>query len=265
MINIPSKRRDQIIEILKSKEYAEIPYLSQKFSVSEMTIRRDIEKLESEGKVNRVYGGVKLVSIRDRNYELSIEERLNSHSKEKQIISIEAAKFINDGDVIAFDASTSALELSRYIKFKKKITVVTNNIKIAGEVSEDPNISTILLGGFVRQWSCSIIGSSMNKYLESIFIDKAFISCKSLNFTEGVTDSLIDEGEAKQSLIERSNQLYVLADHSKINTLSFFKICSSDKIHTIITDSNKPFDQQQQKCIDSFREIGVNVIMAQDM
>lgn len=262
MVLLPTDRREAIVDILKTKDYAEISYLSQKFQVSEMTIRRDIEKLEAENKVSRVYGGVRLKEMGDREFEDPIEERKSTNTKEKQAIAKEAVKFIQDGDVIAFDASTSAYELSRMVKYNKSVTVVTNNINIAVELSDDPEITVILLGGFVRRTSLSLIGSSIPKYLESIYIDKAFISCKALNFEDGVTDSLMDEGEAKQAIIHRSNQLFMLADHSKIDTLAFFKICPASRIDTLITDSFAPFSKGQKACLDLYRENGINVVVA---
>src|SRR5690625_3692609 len=237
MMLLPTTRRERIIDILKTKDYAEISYLSQKFQVSEMTIRRDIERLVKADKVSKVYGGVRLKEFDEREFEDPIEERKSTNTKEKQAIAREALNFIEDGDVIAFDASTTAYELSRVIKFKKNVTVVTNNINIAIELADDSDITVILLGGFLRKTSLTLIGSSIPKYLESIYIDKAFISSKALNYNDGVTDSLMDEGEAKQAIIQRTNQLFFLADHSKINTLAFFKVCPANQIDTLITDS----------------------------
>jgi len=263
MVLFPTERREKIVEILKTKDYAEVGYLSQKFSVSEMTIRRDIEKLETEGHVTRVYGGVRLKRLDEREWENPIDVRKSTNALEKMAIAQEALSFIEDGDVIAFDASTSALEVSRAIKNKRKVTVVTNNINIAIELSEDPEITIILLGGFVRRTSLSLIGSSIPKYLESIYIDKAFISCKALNYYDGVTDSLMDEGEAKQAIIKRSSKLFVLADHTKIDTIAFFKICSADKVNTLITDGFKSFTKEQKTCLDLYQESGVDIVIAQ--
>lgn len=260
---LPTDRREAIVDILKTKDYAEISYLSQKFQVSEMTIRRDIEKLEVENKVSRVYGGVRLKEMSDREFEDPIEERKSTNSEAKQAIAREAMEYIQDGDVIAFDASTSALELSRFIKYKKSVTVVTNNINIAVELSDDPEITVILLGGFVRRTSLSLIGSSIPKYLESIYIDKAFISCKALNYEDGVTDSLMDEGEAKQAIIHRSNQLFLLADHSKIDTLAFFKICPASRIDTLFTNFSNSMTKEQLRCIEVYRENGIDVVIAE--
>lgn len=263
MVILPEERREQIIEILKTKDYAEIPYLSETFKVSEMTIRRDIDKLEKENRVTRVYGGVRLKALHDREWESPIEIRKSTNSEAKQLISKEALKFVEDGDVIAFDASTTALEFSRLIKFNRKVTVVTNNLNIAIELAEDPEIPVILLGGFVRRTSLSVIGSGMAKYLESINIDKAFISCKSFNFPDGVTDFLMDEGEAKQAIIKRSNQIFLLADQSKIDTISFFKICDAGQIDCLITDRLMEHTEQQKECLRQYEETGVRVIVAE--
>ncbi|GAA0355398.1 DeoR/GlpR family DNA-binding transcription regulator [Alkalibacterium iburiense] len=262
MIYLPQNRRDEIINVLKSKEYAEVSYLSHKFKVSEMTIRRDVEKLVNSGLVVKVYGGVRLKHNNITEYDTPVKDRKNINHTAKRLIALNAVDFIDDGDVIAFDASTTALEISNQMKFKKKVTVVTNNINIAIELADDPDIPIILLGGFMRKKSLSLTGSLISKSISSIYIDKAFISSKSINFNDGLTDVLMDEGEAKQAIINKSDKVFALCDHTKINTRSFFKICSHNKIDTLITDSLGSFDEEQKSCLDLYRENGTNVIIA---
>lgn len=256
----PIKRRKKIISILEGTDYVDVSYLSNLFQVSEMTIRRDLETLEKAGDLIRVHGGAKLKT--KRVYEASIEKRLNTNKKEKMAIAREAAKLVEDGDVIAFDASTTALEVSKLIKDREKLTVVTNNISIAIELADAKNIAVILLGGFLRGKSLSLVGASLQTHLHSIYIDKAFISSKALNFSEGLTDATIDEGEAKQALIDKSNQLYVIADHTKLGKLAFFRVCGKEKIDKIITDQLVPLEPEQQNCVNSYREFGTEVIIA---
>ncbi|MCL6573300.1 MAG: DeoR/GlpR family DNA-binding transcription regulator [Bacillus sp. (in: Bacteria)] len=260
MSNSPLTRRMKIVTLLEETDYADVSNLSSLFQVSEMTIRRDLESLEKAGDVIRVHGGVKLKT--KRVYEASIEKRLNTNKPEKMAIAKEAANLIEDGDVIAFDASTTAFEVSKLIKSKKKLTVVTNNISIAIELSDTEEITVILLGGFLRGKSLSLVGSSLHKYLQSIYIDKAFISSKALNFTEGLTDATIDEGEAKQALIDKSNQVFVLVDHTKLGKLAFFEVCGKNKIDKILTDQLDPLLPEQQECIDSYLEYGTEVVIA---
>ncbi|WP_439743671.1 DeoR/GlpR family DNA-binding transcription regulator [Bacillus pseudomycoides] len=260
MSNSPVERRNKIIEILEQREHVEVSYLSDAFQVSLMTIRRDLEKLEKDGKVIRMYGGVKLKT--KRVYEYSMEERLNSNKREKLAIAREAARLIEDGDVVAFDASTTALEVSKLIKDRKDVTVVTNNLSIAIELADVPDIVVIVLGGFLRGKSLSVMGASLKQYLERIYIDKAFISSKALSFHEGLTDTAIDEGEAKQAMLSKSNEVIVLADHTKLGKVAFYKVCDKQGITKIITDELIPLTPLQQECINSYKEYGTPIILA---
>lgn len=260
MSNSPVDRRNKIIEMLEKTEYADVSYLSDAFQVSLMTIRRDLERLEKDGKVIRVYGGVKLKT--KRVYEASMEERLKSNKREKMAIAKEAAKLIEDGDVIAFDASTTALEVSKFIKDRKNLTVVTNNLSIAIELADAPHIVVVLLGGFLRGKSLSIMGSSLQQYMQSIYIDKAFISSKGLSFHEGLTDTAIDEGEAKQAMLNKASEIIVLVDHTKLGKVAFFEVCDKQRITKVITDELIPLTPMQQECITSYKEYGIPVIIA---
>ncbi|MEH7049856.1 DeoR/GlpR family DNA-binding transcription regulator [Bacillus pseudomycoides] len=255
MSNSPVERRNKIIEILEQREHVEVSYLSDAFQVSLMTIRRDLEKLEKDGKVIRMYGGVKLKT--KRVYEYSMEERLNSNKREKLAIAREAARLIEDGDVVAFDASTTALEVSKLIKDRKDVTVVTNNLSIAIELADAPEVVVILRGK-----SLSVMGASLKQYLEAIYIDKAFISSKALSFHEGLTDTAIDEGEAKQAMLSKSSEVIVLADHTKLGKVAFYKVCDKQGITKIITDELIPLTPLQQECINSYKEYGTPIILA---
>ncbi|MEW5785716.1 MAG: DeoR/GlpR family DNA-binding transcription regulator [Bacillota bacterium] len=261
MGNLPYLRRKKIIDILGHNQYADVSNLSNLFNVSEMTIRRDLEKLEKEGEVIRIYGGAQLKT--KKSYEGTIEERLNVNKSEKAALAKKAAGLIEDGDVISFDASTTALEISKLIKTKKKLTVITNNISIAIELSDATDITVILLGGFLRRISLSLVGAAQRKVLESMYIDKAFISSKALSLEQGLTDATVEEGEAKQAMIERSNKVFVVVDRTKLGKVAFFQVCGKETIDKIITDSLEPFTREQEKCVNGFRELGVEVIIAE--
>ncbi|SHF17136.1 transcriptional regulator, DeoR family [Seinonella peptonophila] len=258
----PDQRRNKIIDILEQHDFVDFTYFGQYFNVSEMTIRRDIEYLERAGEVVRVYGGAKLRN--DRGYEASIQERLKTNHKEKQVIAKQAAAQIFDGDVIALDGSTTALEVSKLIKDRKNLTVITNNISIAIELSTAVDIQTVLLGGFVRGSSLSLVGAMVEQSLGAFYIDKTFISSRALHYTEGLTDITVEEGEAKKAMVEKSNRVYVLVDHTKLDNLSFFHVIDREKIDVIITDQLVPFTQEQQQLIENFRTDGIEVMISSD-
>lgn len=256
----PDRRRKKIIGFLEQHEHADFAQLSKLFNVSEMTIRRDIEQLEKAGEVVRVYGGVRLKP--GRIYEASIQERLNLNINEKTQIAQKAAELVCDGDVIALDGSTTALELSKQIKDRKNLTVITNNMSIALELSSSPGIQTVLLGGFLRGSSLTLVGALIESSLSSFFIDKAFISSRALNYSAGLTDITVEEGEVKQAMVKKSNKVYVLVDHTKIAKLAFFHVIEKDQIDKIITDQLVQFTEDQKQCLEDFRASGVDVIIA---
>lgn len=260
-MSVPLQRQKRILTILEKKDYAEVSYLSQEFNVSEMTIRRDLEKLEKEGELIRVLGGAKLST--KKVYEGTIDERSSTNLAEKQKIADKALSLIENGDVIAFDASTSALEVSKRLRGFDSLTIVTNNISIAVELASIKGITVILLGGYVRGKSLSTIGGSLSQYLQSINIDKCFISSKAISFEEGLTDATIDEGEAKQAMIRKSNQVIVLADHTKLDTVAFFQVCPASAIQAIITDQPKYPTEAQLDFINQYRSNGTEVYIAE--
>lgn len=260
MAKIPYVRQQEIVKILSENKVENITSLSKIIGVSEMTIRRDLGKLEKGGDIIRVYGGAK---IRTKNlYDPSIGERLMQNIKEKKTIGMKAAEFIEDGDVVAFDASTTALEIVNNIKNRKELTVITNNIALSIELSESKDIAIMLLGGMVRKSSLSLVGSWLPKMLKHINIDKFFVSSSALSFKEGLTDATIEEVEAKKAIIDRSAEIFVIADHTKINKVSTFNVCNYKIIDKIITDGLAEFTKEQKKCLKKFEEKNVDVIIA---
>ncbi len=263
MQNIPYQlRRKRIIDLLVENNFADVSSLSKTFNVSEMTIRRDLEQLERDGEIVRVYGGARLNT--KKSYETTIRERIDANRAEKMAIAKVAADLIEDGDVVAFDASTTALEVSKLIKFGKKLTVVTNNLSIAIELSEAPQITVVVLGGFMRSISLSLFGSITRKSLESMYIDKAFFSSHALSFNEGLTEKAIEEGRAKQAMLEKTDRLFVMVDRSKLAKIAFYQICPAQRINVILTDELEPFSAEQEQCLKEFSESGVEVISAKN-
>ena len=115
----------------------------------------------------------------------------------------------------------------------------------------------------MRGKSLSLVGASIRKALESIYIDKVILSSKALNDTEGLTDATMEEGEVKQAMIEKANQVYVIADHTKIGKLAFFQVCEPERIDKVITDRLKPLKPEQEQCLEHLREKGVDVIITE--
>ncbi|MEI4622521.1 hypothetical protein [Bacillus cereus] len=114
----------------------------------------------------------------------------------------------------------------------------------------------------MRGKSLSVKGPSLKQYLAAIYIDKAFISSKALSFHEGLTDTSIDEGEAKQAMLSKSSEVIVLADHTKLGKIAFYEVCNKQCITKIITDELVPLTLLQQECINNYKEYGTPIILA---
>ena len=252
----PDLRREKMLEIIKEHGFSGVSYLSRLFNVSEMTIRRDMEKLESEERIVRVYGGAK--HAQKSHYEEPLQNRLVNNHAEKMIIAQVAAGMVEDGDVIALDASSTAFEIAKHIKDKRDLTVVTNNISIAIELSGENDVEVVLLGGALRKKSLSLVGSSVRYTLESLNIDKAFLSSKALDITRGMTDATIDEGEAKKAMINASRQVIVVMDHTKIDSVAYYRVCGFDEIDAIIVDNFK-FEPSGAECLKYYQDQGVAI------
>lgn len=226
-------RKLKIKEIIQEQKSVTVSNLSKKFSVTEETIRRDLKALEKEGTLSRTYGGA---FIQDGvQNDINIEIRETVYLKEKNIIAKKARKLISNGDSIFLDGSTTALFISNAIK-DMRITVLTNSLKIINALSDYENISLISVGGSFYKKNMDFIGSKAIETIQSYFLDKSFISCRSLSMENGITDSNEYLSEIRKTVITRSAQTYIIADNSKFNKTSFLKVSDFSDINGLITD-----------------------------
>ncbi|MCY6369147.1 DeoR/GlpR family DNA-binding transcription regulator [Clostridium ganghwense] len=252
-------RREKIIEEIDQVGEINITELSKKMNVSQMTIRRDLKKLEEEGALIRKYKGA--ISVNQLNTEDTLKLRRLQNENEKTIIAKYAEELIENEDIIMLDASTTALAICKYIQ-DKKLTVVTNSISIATALSAAEKVNVILVGGNLRKSALSLVGPYALEGYKKLNITKAFISGKALSFSDGLTDVNIFEIESKQAAISRAKEINVLIDHTKLNKVSLFNICEYNKINRIIIDGLKEFSLEEEETINKFRHNGIEVIIA---
>lgn len=280
MKRLPYVRRREILEILKEQDHIDLSELSKQFDVSYMTIHRDIEYLKKNGEVERVYGGVVRADEENEtpyqtkaqsgsqaqprpnlpSVDLTIEERFHINLESKDAIAKKACSFIKDGDVIGMDAGTTILHMCGYLNHRN-ITVVTNSISVALQFSTSQTVNVILLGGNLRKASLTMIGPLVQQQEKFINLNKCFISSKALSFEEGLTDVTMEEPEAKKSIIRRSKEVFVLADHTKIGEVSSYMVCGHESISHIITDSQELMRPDQMECLENYKSKNVEVII----
>ncbi|ADQ41349.1 transcriptional regulator, DeoR family [Caldicellulosiruptor acetigenus I77R1B] len=248
------ERRQKIMAMLNENKSVLVPELAKLFNVTEETIRRDLEKLEKEGLLKRTYGGAVLVE--NYNVDIPFEFRNVTNIEGKKQIALSLIKYIEDGDTLVMDSSTSALQVAKLLKTKKKITVITNSEQIINElkVFED-TIKVISTGGTLRNKSLSLVGPISEQTLRSLNANKAIISCKGFDIEKGFTESNELEAQVKKLMIEIADKVYMIADHTKMNKTALVNIATLDDVDFIFTDKILPPSQE-----NAIREKNVEIV-----
>jgi DeoR/GlpR family transcriptional regulator of sugar metabolism len=245
-----SERRQQIIRLLEKEQRVTVPELSQQFAVSEVTIRKDLAWLEAQGLATRTHGGAIAVTAGSSPNEMSLDVR------ERQQHAEAAATYVQDGETIALDASTSALAMAPFLSSKRDLTVVTNGVRTAMELLQAPTLSVLLLGGMVRRESSSVVGVWGKSVLEQVHISKAFVGARGLTLRAGLTDVNAEEVELKRAMVEAANEVIALIDSSKWNQVTLATFCPLERLKLIITDTQAPASMVKQ-----VRKLGVEVVL----
>lgn len=247
-------RRAKIIQMITADRMVKVSDLTELFQVSIETIRRDLEHLEEKGYLDRVYGGAVAKNIYHMEPEYPL--RKISNFVEKSAIAEAAGNLLNDGDTIMMDMGTTTLELAKWIKGKKRLTVLTNSLQIALVLSEDPNIRLIMMGGEIRRGDRSTFGFLAEEAADLFHVDKAIIGIDGIT-GDSLTDYQMEEANLKRHMIKRASYVIGLADSSKFGITTWNHVCELNEIQMIVTDSKVP-----AKYLEELRYKGVRVLVA---
>ncbi|MDC3418048.1 DeoR/GlpR family DNA-binding transcription regulator [Aquibacillus salsiterrae] len=230
-----AERQQKIVDLVNERKSIRVTELSNIFSVTEETIRRDLEKLEKEKQLARSHGGAVSIQSKD-DIELPYSQREVMNVKEKKEIALEAVKHVEVGDKIILDASTTAWYMAKALP-NKPITVLTNSIKVAMELSAKKEITVISTGGVLLPDSLAYVGPLAETALDSYHVNKAFISCKGLHLDRGISESDEQQARIKKQMMDITESVYIMIDHSKFGVQAFSRISGLETIDHIITDS----------------------------
>lgn len=239
-----SERRRRIAELVELQERASVAELASRFQVSEVTIRKDLIRLEAERVLTRVHGGAILAGNGGRiarpESEPAFQLRERIQQAEKAAIGEVAARLIEDGDSIAMDASTTALHVARHLRGKRELTVITNGIRIATELAGLPGITVLMPGGRLRWEAYSLVGTWGEPMLDRVNIQKAVVGAVGLTLEHGLTDVTEEEAEVKRAMVGAAQQVVAVIDHTKWGRVALSTFCSIDRVHLVITDARAP-------------------------
>lgn len=233
----PHERYEKILTLIKKTGFVRAADLNKMFSVSSETVRRDLENLEKEGFVKRVHGGAALEK-NNRKYP-AFNYREKENEGEKREIADKALSFIKEGDSLALDCGTTTLELAKKLGNNfRKLTILTNSLKVLTVLSGMDEYTIILAGGVFRNNEYSLFGDMTEENLGQFRVDSAFLSVSGISLEEGITDLRFDELQTQKKMLEISANKIILAASSNFEKVCLLKMCSISNIDRIITDSN---------------------------
>jgi len=244
-------------ELLRNGEVA-VDDLAKQLNVSEATIRRDLTELERQGFLLRSHGGA--VPIAPMLYEpfrhlSSFQEQEEKCAAEKRRIGLLAASLIADGEIIAISAGTTTTQIARSIRHRKRITVLTNALNVAMELSHLPDIKVCMTGGNLSGDWFALVGDVAQRNAAEMFVDKAFIGVDGLHPEHGLTSNYPDQAAIHRAMMRQARQRIVVADHRKIGVVGASVIWPASDFHVLVTDkatsdkATSPFESKHIKVL----------------
>lgn len=230
---LAAERKQQIKEIVIAKKSASVSALAKQFGVTGETIRRDLKALEKEGVLMRTHGGAFIQSGVENLIDVDLRKTV--YIGEKELIARRCRGLVNNGDAIFLDNSTTCYHIAKALA-DLDITVVTNSLMIMDLFSQSDNIRLVSVGGEFSISEQAFFGTIAHKALHEYYVDKAFISCRTVSMENGITESTDQWASIRRLMIERSNKQYLVVDHTKFDQTSFVRICDFNDITLVVTD-----------------------------
>lgn len=254
---LTEERRRAILELVNREGRAMISDLSKRFGVSAVTVRGDVDSLCERDLLLRSHGG----AIRSDRVVVDspLAVKATRHHDEKVRIGKRAASLVEPRQTVLLDSGTTTLEVARSLihASPRGITVVTNSVAIASELTTASEINVIMIGGLLRHISQSFVGPQAQRMLAELHVDRFFLGVDGLDPEAGAFTPDVLEAELNSSMIGVARHTTVVADSSKIGRRSLTLIAPIKRIHQLVTDSSiRPMDRQ------ALESNGVEVIVA---
>lgn len=254
---LAAERRQLILDRLQEDKKVVVSELSEQFAVSEETIRRDLDKFEKQGLVTKGYGGAVLREDEKTDMPFNVRKQKNMQGKKK--IGEILAGLINDGEHIMLDPSTTTISVTRALRDKKDLTIITNSIEVLVELGGDTGWNVISTGGNLLGNYLALLGSKAVENISSYHVDKAIVSCKGIHMAGGITDSNEMFSHVKKTMLKSASQRILAVDYTKFEIIAFSKICDLVDIDIVVTDV-KPAD----RWLAYFEEKGIRCLYGEE-
>ena len=219
--------------------------LAEEFGVSDETIRRDLDKLEQEGLAEKFYGGA--IKVENTFFDLPFHVRQNSNMPEKRKIAELCLPLIHDGDYIAIDSSTTALEIIKAAKSCKNLTVITNSQRVVDTLAPEARFKLICTGGEYVVRNMAYFGRIAERTMDHFCPDLAFFASKGVNERGEITDISEEETTMRVAAIKRATRSVFLCDKSKTGKTFPHHVAWMKDMDVIVTEADFPAEYLPRK------------------
>ena len=256
--NKQESRQLAILGILQQSGSVSVEQLRNSLDVSTMTIRRDLDLLAERGLLRRTHGGAEPIEplfYEPFRNDRSFQAQVSRFAAEKRRIGRAAAGLIQPGETIALTPGTTTTEVIRGIPHNHNITVVTNTINIAMELSKRKDINVFVTGGYLRGEWFSLIGPTAMHALDQLVVNVLFIGADGIDAAWGATCFNPDEAALNSTMVKHAQRKIAVVDHSKFGVVAGWRICQVSDINILITDADAP-----DESIVPFDKAGIQVL-----
>ncbi|GAA3232548.1 DeoR/GlpR family DNA-binding transcription regulator [Actinocorallia longicatena] len=246
-------RHTRLLDLLAERGSLDVEEAAAALDVSPATIRRDLDRLAHQQLVRRTRGGAVAAEVA---YDLPLRYKAARAANEKQRIAATAAALVGRGRVVGLNGGTTTSEVARELAGRTDLTIVTNAVNIAAELTVRPQIKTVMTGGAARPNSYELIGPLAAATLRSLALDEVILGVDALDPVFGASAHHEGEAEINHLMADRAARVIVVADASKLGTRAFARICPAEAITTLVTDA-----AADPAMVEALKSTGISVIL----
>lgn len=245
-----NERQNKILKLLSGSEHTSVRTLSESLKVSSVTIRQDLNVLESEGLLKRVHGGAALKDADD------IVNRMGINYENKLRIARKLSQYVKEGETILIESGSANALLAKELA-EKNVNIITTNVYIARQFRKNQKAGIILLGGIYQHESESLVGRITRVCIDQLNFNKAFLGIDGYTAESGFTLRDLFRAEVSAYIIRKSSEVFIVSDSTKFGKTELTAICQTCDIQHVATD-----DGLDKKYVTELTNAGIDLILA---
>lgn len=249
------ERLQKILSLAQELGRVSVAEMSHRFGVSEATIRRDLRELAARGLLHRTHGGAVLPALPP---EPPVVHRMLDQQEAKEKIGRAAASLVRDGESVFLGSGSTTAYVARNLVGRNNLTVVTNALNIASLLASAEGITVVLTGGYMRASELSLVGHIAEQSLREVRVDKVIIGMRAVSLEHGLTNDYLPEVMTDRAIIEMSDEIILVADHTKFGKVASAYVAPIERVTTIVTDPDL-----DAETVGALERMGIHVILAE--